>query len=67
MLMSNHIFNALNLTCFCKICFVKSERLIKNFCIEVHLASMMRAPSPRALRLTLWDPMRLGTPRAFLN
>jgi len=34
---------------------------LKKICIEVRLASMMRARS----RLTLWDPMRLNVPRAF--
>jgi len=31
----------------------------------VRLASMICAPSPRALRLTLWDLMRISAPRAF--
>jgi len=37
----------------------------KKFCLEVRLASMMRAPSPRALRLALWQPIHLSTPQAF--
>ena len=48
-----------------KICFVKCEKLSKFVFIEVRLASMMRAPSPRALRLVLWEPMCLSAPRAF--
>jgi len=37
------------LTCVYKICFVKCEKLLKFVFIEVRLASMMRASSPRAL------------------
>ena len=37
------------LTFVCKIYFAKCERLLKFFCIEVRLASMMRAPFPHAL------------------
>jgi len=37
----------------------------KHFCIEVHLASVIRAPLSRALRLALWDRMRLNAPHTF--
>jgi len=53
------------LTCVYKICFVKCEKLFKFVFIEVRIVSMMRAPSPRTLRLVLWEPMRLGAPHAF--
>jgi len=53
------------LTCVYKIYFVKCEKLFKFVFIEVRFASMMRAPSPHALRLVLWEPMRLSAPRAF--
>jgi len=63
-LMSNH-FLMHYLTCVYKICFVKCEKLFKFVFIEARLASMMRAPSPRALRLVLWELMRLSVPRTF--
>jgi len=40
-------------------------KIFKKFCVEVCLASMMHAPSPRALRFVVWDPMRLSVPGAF--
>jgi len=41
------------LTSVYKMCFVKCEKLFKFVFIEVRLTSMMRAPSPHALRLRL--------------
>jgi len=40
-------------------------KIFKKFCVEVRLASMMRAPLPRALHLALWHHIRLSAPRAF--
>jgi len=48
------------LTCVYKICSVKCKKTFLIFFIEVRLASMMHAPSPRSLHLMLWEPMRLA-------
>lgn len=39
----------------------------KQFCIEVRLAYVIRAPLPHALLLALWDPMRLRVHCTFLK
>jgi len=46
---------------------VKCEKKFKFVFIEVRLASMMREPSPCALRLVLWEPMRLSAQARFLK
>jgi len=41
------------------------QKTFKNFCMEVRLAFVMRAPSPCILRFVIWDAMHFSAPRAF--